>query len=213
MPEVPAVPGHAGLNAPLAEQVAHTAHDLGAAVREVFAPDGPLARAVADFEPRAGQVEMAAAVARAFEDGGVLLAEAGTGTGKTLAYLVPADPEPPARAGLDRHEEPAGADLLQGHSRAARRARRAFHRDLHEGARELPVPPSPGSAANERGGPPLAGHDVLPPDHPRVVRAHRDRRSRRARGPARGSRRSGTTCRRPPRRASAPSARATTTAS
>ena len=43
-----------------------------------------------DFEPRAGQAEMAAAVARAFEDGGVLLAEAGTGTGKTLAYLVPA---------------------------------------------------------------------------------------------------------------------------
>ena len=33
---------------------------------------------------------MADAVARAFEDGGVLLAEAGTGTGKTLAYLVPA---------------------------------------------------------------------------------------------------------------------------
>ena len=43
-----------------------------------------------DFEPRAGQVEMAAAVARAFDTGGVLLAEAGTGTGKTLAYLVPA---------------------------------------------------------------------------------------------------------------------------
>ncbi len=33
---------------------------------------------------------MAAAVASVFEDGGVLLAEAGTGTGKTLAYLVPA---------------------------------------------------------------------------------------------------------------------------
>jgi ATP-dependent DNA helicase DinG len=43
-----------------------------------------------DFEPRAGQVDMAAAVARVFEEGGVLLAEAGTGTGKTLAYLVPA---------------------------------------------------------------------------------------------------------------------------
>jgi Rad3-related DNA helicases len=43
-----------------------------------------------DFEPRAGQVEMAAAVGRVFEEGGVLLAEAGTGTGKTLAYLVPA---------------------------------------------------------------------------------------------------------------------------
>jgi ATP-dependent DNA helicase DinG len=43
-----------------------------------------------DFEPRAGQVEMAVAVAQVFERGGVLLAEAGTGTGKTLAYLVPA---------------------------------------------------------------------------------------------------------------------------
>jgi ATP-dependent DNA helicase DinG len=43
-----------------------------------------------DFEPRSGQVEMASAVARVFEKGGVLLAEAGTGTGKTLAYLVPA---------------------------------------------------------------------------------------------------------------------------
>jgi ATP-dependent DNA helicase DinG len=42
------------------------------------------------FEPRPGQREMAAAAARAFESGGVLLAEAGTGTGKTLAYLVPA---------------------------------------------------------------------------------------------------------------------------
>jgi ATP-dependent DNA helicase DinG len=56
----------------------------------VFAPDGALARAMPDFEPRSGQVEMAAAVARVFADGGVLLAEAGTGTGKTLAYLVPA---------------------------------------------------------------------------------------------------------------------------
>ena len=42
------------------------------------------------FETRPGQVDMARAVARAFADGGVLLAEAGTGTGKTLAYLVPA---------------------------------------------------------------------------------------------------------------------------
>src|SRR5947199_277488 len=43
-----------------------------------------------DFEARDGQVAMAAAVSRVFENGGVLLAEAGTGTGKTLAYLVPA---------------------------------------------------------------------------------------------------------------------------
>jgi ATP-dependent DNA helicase DinG len=42
------------------------------------------------FEARDAQLQMAAAVADVFADGGVLLAEAGTGTGKTLAYLVPA---------------------------------------------------------------------------------------------------------------------------
>ena len=56
----------------------------------MFADDGPLALAVPDFEPRPGQRDMAAAVARVFGRGGVLLAEAGTGTGKTLAYLAPA---------------------------------------------------------------------------------------------------------------------------
>jgi ATP-dependent DNA helicase DinG len=56
----------------------------------VFADDGPLARAVPDFEPRQSQRDMAAAVARVLGRGGVLLAEAGTGTGKTLAYLAPA---------------------------------------------------------------------------------------------------------------------------
>jgi ATP-dependent DNA helicase DinG len=56
----------------------------------VFADDGPLARSIPDFEVRTGQQDMAVAVARVFERGGVLLAEAGTGTGKTLAYLVPA---------------------------------------------------------------------------------------------------------------------------
>jgi ATP-dependent DNA helicase DinG len=63
---------------------------LGAKVDAVFAADGPLAQSIPDFEPRSGQQDMAAAVARVFERGGVLLAEAGTGTGKTLAYLVPA---------------------------------------------------------------------------------------------------------------------------
>ena len=55
-----------------------------------FAPDGPLARALPGFEARSGQLEMADAVSAVFADGGVLLAEAGTGTGKTLAYLIPA---------------------------------------------------------------------------------------------------------------------------
>jgi ATP-dependent DNA helicase DinG len=59
-------------------------------VEGVFDARGPLARTVAEFEPRPGQREMAREVASAIEAGRVLLAEAGTGTGKTLAYLVPA---------------------------------------------------------------------------------------------------------------------------
>jgi len=56
----------------------------------VFADDGPLARTVDGYEPREGQRAMAEAVADVIERGGTLIAEAGTGTGKTLAYLVPA---------------------------------------------------------------------------------------------------------------------------
>jgi ATP-dependent DNA helicase DinG len=63
---------------------------LSKRVAAMFSPGGPLGRAIPGFEPRAGQVQMARAVADAFESGGVVLAEAGTGTGKTLAYLVPA---------------------------------------------------------------------------------------------------------------------------
>ncbi len=59
-------------------------------MRAAFSPGGRLARAIPHFQPRSGQTEMAAAVARVFDRGGVLLAQAGTGTGKTLAYLVPA---------------------------------------------------------------------------------------------------------------------------
>ena len=59
-------------------------------VASAFAPSGPIARALPGFEARPGQLEMTDAVASVFADGGVLLAEAGTGTGKTLAYLVPA---------------------------------------------------------------------------------------------------------------------------
>lgn len=63
---------------------------LASAVARVFDEDGPLGRVVPEFEPRPGQRRMADAVARALAGGTVLLAEAGTGTGKTLAYLVPA---------------------------------------------------------------------------------------------------------------------------
>ena len=55
-----------------------------------FAPRGRLASAHPSYEHRPGQEEMARAVARLLADGGTLMVEAGTGIGKTLAYLVPA---------------------------------------------------------------------------------------------------------------------------
>jgi len=66
------------------------AANLTDAAVEAFSPEGPLAQALEGYEPREGQVEMAEAVASVLSNRGVLLAEAGTGTGKTLAYLVPA---------------------------------------------------------------------------------------------------------------------------
>jgi ATP-dependent DNA helicase DinG len=54
------------------------------------AEQGALAAGFEAFEPRAGQRALAHAIAETFQHGGILLAEAGTGTGKTLAYLVPA---------------------------------------------------------------------------------------------------------------------------
>src|SRR5438445_11967296 len=59
-------------------------------VESVFAPGGPLARALVGYEDRAEQRELAAAIERTFTDGGALVAEAGTGVGKSIAYLVPA---------------------------------------------------------------------------------------------------------------------------
>ena len=56
----------------------------------VFAEAGPLARAISGYKLRRQQVELAAAVAETIDARGMLIAEAGTGTGKTFAYLVPA---------------------------------------------------------------------------------------------------------------------------
>src|ERR671928_426366 len=59
-------------------------------MEEIFGPRGLIARAHPDYEHRPGQIQMAGAVLRAFEERRHLIVEAGTGTGKTLAYLVPA---------------------------------------------------------------------------------------------------------------------------
>ena len=59
-------------------------------VERFFSEQSPLATEVASFRPRAQQRDMAIAVAEAIRDNAILVAEAGTGTGKTFAYLVPA---------------------------------------------------------------------------------------------------------------------------
>ena len=55
-----------------------------------FSSEGPLARTVSGYSPRAQQLEMARAISETIAANSVLVAEAGTGTGKTFAYLVPA---------------------------------------------------------------------------------------------------------------------------
>ena len=63
---------------------------MSAEVERFFSDQSPLAAEVASFRPRAQQREMALAVAEAIRDNTILVVEAGTGTGKTFAYLVPA---------------------------------------------------------------------------------------------------------------------------
>ncbi|MBF8258381.1 MAG: hypothetical protein HW377_755, partial [Actinobacteria bacterium] len=63
--------------------------DLSQNVRAAFSAGGPVSAALAGFEPRPGQVRMAAEWSEAISRGEILVAEAATGIGKTLAYLVP----------------------------------------------------------------------------------------------------------------------------
>lgn len=71
----------------------HAALPVGkydADIDRLFSAGGPLAPAVGSFSPRRSQTEMAKAIAHAIDGQKTLIAEAGTGTGKTFAYLVPA---------------------------------------------------------------------------------------------------------------------------
>ena len=64
------------------------AHD--ADIEQLFDANGPLGTAIGGYRPRQSQTEMAKAIAEAIAQQTTLIAEAGTGTGKTFAYLVPA---------------------------------------------------------------------------------------------------------------------------
>ncbi len=69
-------------------QAAPGKHD--ADIERLFGAGGPLGPAVGSYKPRRSQTEMAKAIASAIDSQTTLIAEAGTGTGKTFAYLVPA---------------------------------------------------------------------------------------------------------------------------
>ena len=65
--------------------------ELGEAeIDALLGPGGPISRAHGQYEDRPTQRDMSRAIARAYNHGGTLLAEAGTGTGKSIAYLIPA---------------------------------------------------------------------------------------------------------------------------
>src|SRR5512133_627090 len=84
---------HASATAPNLTAELSTADIQGehdAEVEQLFGPTGPLVDAVRGFRPRKAQTEMAKAIAHAIGNQATLIAEAGTGTGKTFAYLVPA---------------------------------------------------------------------------------------------------------------------------
>src|SRR6186713_3596888 len=107
------------------DQASENVSELGISVTSVLSDVGPIARAMPGFEPRDGQRRMAAAVAAVIDNGGTLLAEAGTGTGKTLAYLIP------AILSRQRVLVSTGTKNLQ---------EQVFFKDLPALARALPVP-------------------------------------------------------------------------
>ncbi len=57
---------------------------------ELLSPDGPIAASLEEYEFRPQQIEMLRAICDSFNEGKIAVIEAGTGTGKTLAYLLPA---------------------------------------------------------------------------------------------------------------------------
>ncbi|WP_057832211.1 ATP-dependent DNA helicase [Colwellia sp. TT2012] len=63
---------------------------IASQVSQAFAKDGALAKAIKGFSPRQAQIDMALDVAEAIDQQSSLIVEAGTGTGKTFAYLIPA---------------------------------------------------------------------------------------------------------------------------
>ncbi len=76
---------------------------------KIFGPSGLLAQKMSSYEYRPEQNQMASAVHRAFAQDRFLIVEAGTGTGKTLAYLIPAVLSGKTSGHLHGNKNPPGA--------------------------------------------------------------------------------------------------------
>ena len=90
MTQRPAMAPSPGQEPPLGPMADAEGLSLTSQVCRIFEPQGLLAHAWGGYAPRQGQLDMACAVAQTLEAGGALVVEAGTGVGKTYAYLVPA---------------------------------------------------------------------------------------------------------------------------
>jgi ATP-dependent DNA helicase DinG len=71
------------------EEIASAADDAVANCQRILGDKGRLTTAISGFIPRTQQIELAASIARVIHEQTTLVAEAGTGTGKTYAYLIP----------------------------------------------------------------------------------------------------------------------------
>ena len=125
--------------------VLRTNESVRARVIAAFAEDGALADGIVGFVARTSQADMAAAVYDTIDSGGTLIAEAGTGTGKTFAYLVPAllaggkvllsTGTKPLQDQLFRKDLPAVLDALRINAVTALLKGRANYVCLHRMAR------------------------------------------------------------------------------
>ena len=119
-----------------------------AVARRVRVLRGALARADSRLRRARGAAEMALGRRRRrSRRAAALVVEAGTGVGKTFAYLVPALLSRRARARQHRHQDPAGPALPARPAAAARRARPAGRDRAAQGPRQLPVPAPHGAGA------------------------------------------------------------------
>ena len=114
----------------------------------ILGPEGAIARRLPGYEARTQQLEMAQAVAHAIESGEHLMVEAGTGVGKSFAYLVPAilaASEQGKKVVVSTHTIHLQEQLLNKDLPFLRGDAPGIHRRAGQGPGQLPEPAQAGS--------------------------------------------------------------------